>query len=294
MTGPAAQGRPANLRAIGLMLAATVAFTAMHAMIRHVAQGLHPFEVAFFRNLFGLAFLAPWLFRYGLAPFRTSNLRLHGLRSILNLVSMLCFFSALTLAPLADVTAITFTAPIFACALAAPLLRESVGKLRWAAVALGFAGTLVVLRPGIGEIGAGPLLAVTAALLWGAAILVIKRLTRSEPSVTITAYMMIFLAPMSLAAAIPFWTWPSMEQCGWMLALAAFGTAGHLFLNQALKEGETSVVTPVDFVRLVWAAVIGYLVFGELPDAMTWAGGAMICASAGMIAWREGRKRKAA
>lgn len=294
MTGPAAQGRPANLRAIGLMLAATVAFTAMHAMIRHVAQGLHPFEVAFFRNLFGLAFLAPWLFRYGLAPFRTSNLRLHGLRSILNLVSMLCFFSALTLAPLADVTAITFTAPIFACALAAPLLRESVGKLRWAAVALGFAGTLVVLRPGIGEIGAGPLLAVTAALLWGAAILVIKRLTRSEPSVTITAYMMIFLAPMSLAAAIPFWTWPSMEQCGWMLALAAFGTAGHLFLNQALKEGETSVVTPVDFVRLVWAAVIGYLVFGELPDAMTWAGGAMICASAGMIAWRERRKRKAA
>lgn len=294
MTGPAAQGRPANLRAIGLMLAATVAFTAMHAMIRHVAQGLHPFEVAFFRNLFGLAFLAPWLFRYGLAPFRTSNLRLHGLRSILNLVSMLCFFSALTLAPLADVTAITFTAPIFACALAAPLLRESVGKLRWAAVALGFAGTLVVLRPGIGEIGAGPLLAVTAALLWGAAILVIKRLTRSEPSVTITAYMMIFLAPMSLAAAIPFWTWPSMEQCAWMLALAAFGTAGHLFLNQALKEGETSVVTPVDFVRLVWAAVIGYLVFGELPDAMTWIGGAMICASAGMIAWREGRKRKAA
>ena len=294
MTGPAAQGRPANLRAIGLMLAATVAFTAMHAMIRHVAQGLHPFEVAFFRNLFGLAFLAPWLFRYGLAPFRTSNLRLHGLRSILNLVSMLCFFSALTLAPLADVTAITFTAPIFACALAAPLLRESVGKLRWAAVALGFAGTLVVLRPGIGEIGAGPLLAVTAALLWGAAILVIKRMTRSAPSVTITAYMMIFLAPMSLAAAIPFWTWPSMEQCGWMLALAAFGTAGHLFLNQALKEGETSVVTPVDFVRLVWAAVIGYLVFGELPDAMTWAGGAMICASAGMIAWRERRKRKAA
>ena len=207
---------------------------------------------------------------------------------------MLCFFSALTLAPLADVTAITFTAPIFACALAAPLLRESVGKLRWAAVALGFAGTLVVLRPGIGEIGAGPLLAVTAALLWGAAILVIKRLTRSEPSVTITAYMMIFLAPTSLAAAIPFWTWPSLEQCGWMLALAAFGTAGHLLLNQALKEGETSVVTPVDFVRLVWAAVIGYLVFGELPDAMTWAGGAMICASAGMIAWREGRKRKAA
>ena len=91
------------------MLLATIAFTSMHASIRHVAEGLHPFEGAVFRNLFGLVFLAPYFLRYGLASLRTSNLRLHSLRAILNLVSMLCFFYALTVAPFADVTALTFT-----------------------------------------------------------------------------------------------------------------------------------------------------------------------------------------
>lgn len=291
MSNPSTTGEAGNLRAIGLMLVATVAFTSMHATIRHVASDLHPFEVAFFRNLFGLVFLAPYFFRYGLASLRTTNLKLHSLRSILNLVSMLCFFYALTVAPFADVTALTFTAPIFACMLAVPILGEKVGPIRWAAIALGFLGAIVVLRPGLGEIGLGPILAISAALIWGFAMLVIKTLTRSESSITITAYMMIFLAPMSLVAAIPFWTWPNTEQYALMLLLASLGTTGHLFLNQALKEGDTSVVAPVDFVRLIWAAVIGYLIFGEFPDALTWIGGAMICASAGLIAYRAGRRR---
>ncbi len=293
MSAPTPAGDSRNLHAIGLMLAATVMFTAMHAMIRHVTEHLHPFEVAFFRNLFGLVFLAPYLFRRGMAPLRTSRLRLHGLRSILNLSSMLCFFYALSVTPLADVTAITFSAPIFACALAVPLLHERVDRLRWAAIALGFTGALVLLRPGGAEIGLGPMLAVGAALLWGLSILVIKTLTRTEPSLTITAYMMIFLTPMSLVAAIPVWSWPMLEDYAWMLALAIFGTVGHLFLNQSLKEGETSVVTPVDFVRLIWATIIGYLIFGEIPDTKTWIGGAMICASAVLISYREGRRRRA-
>ena len=272
------------------MLLATIAFTSMHASIRHVAEGLHPFEVAFFRNLFGLVFLAPYFLRYGLASLRTSNLRLHSLRAILNLVSMLCFFYALTVAPFADVTALTFTAPIFACVLAVSILGEKVGPFRWAAIGLGFLGTIVVLQPGLGEIGLGPILAMSAAQIWGAAMLVIKTLTRTESSITITAYMMIYLAPMSLVAAIPFWTWPTTEQYAMMLVLAILGTTGHLFLNQALKEGDTSVVAPVDFVRLIWAAVIGYLVFGEFPDALTWIGGGMICASAALIAYRERRR----
>ena len=276
---------------MAMMLMATVAFTAMHAMIRYAAQGLHPFEVAFFRNLLGLVFLAPVLFRYGVAPLRTRKLKVHALRGILNLASMLCFFYAVTIAPFADVTALTFTAPIFASALAIVFFGERVGPVRWAAIVIGFFGAVVILRPGFGEIGLGPMLTVAAALLWALAMLVIKALTRTESSLTITAYMMIVLAPMSFLAALPFWTWPAPEQYLTLFILAALGTCGHLCLNQALKEGDTSLVSPVDYVRLVWAALIGYLAFGEVPDAMTWIGGLMICAGAGFVAWHEGRRK---
>ena len=289
MTG-AADARAGKLRAMAMMLMATIAFTSMHAMIRHTAQGLHPFEVAFFRNLFGLVFLAPLLFRYGVAPLRTRKLKTHALRGILNLVSMLCFFYAITIAPFADVTALTFTAPIFASALAIVILGERVRPARWVGIGFGFLGALVILRPGFAEIGLGPLLTVAAALLWAFAMLVIKSLTRTESSITITAYMMIILAPMSFLAALPFWTWPAPGQYVSLFILAALGTTGHLFLNQALKEGDTSLVSPVDFIRLVWAALIGYFAFGETPDAMTWIGGIMICASAVFVAYYEGRR----
>jgi drug/metabolite transporter (DMT)-like permease len=102
--------------------------------------------------------------------------------------------------------------------------------------------------------------------------------------------MMIILAPMSFLAALPFWTWPVPGQYASLFILAALGTTGHLFLNQALKEGDTSLVSPVDFIRLVWAALIGYFAFGESPDAMTWIGGIMICASAVFVAYCEGRR----
>ena len=291
MTAPPTAGG-GTLRAMAMMLLATIAFTAMHAMIRHTAQGLHPFEVAFFRNLFGLVFLAPILFRYGIAPLRTRKLKVHALRGILNLISMLCFFYAVTIAPFADVTALTFTAPIFASALAFFVFREQVGIVRWGAIAIGFLGALVILRPGFGEIGLGPILTVFSALLWAVAMLVIKTLTRTESSITITAYMMIILAPMSFIAALPVWTWPDPGQYLNLFVLAALGTTGHLCLNQALKEGDTSLVSPVDYVRLVWAALIGYFAFGEMPDAMTWIGAAMICGSAGFVAWHEGRRTR--
>ena len=289
-----ADGEGNTLRAMAMMLVATVAFTSMHAMIRHTAEGLHPFEVAFFRNLFGLVFLAPVLFRYGIAPLRTRKLKVHALRGVLNLASMLCFFYAITIAPFADVTALTFTAPIFASALAIVFLGERVGAVRWAAIVIGFFGAIVILRPGFGEIGLGPMLTVAAALLWALAMLVIKTLTRTESSLTITAYMMIVLAPMSFFAALPFWTWPAPGQYLELFILAALGTCGHLCLNQALKEGDTSLVSPVDYVRLVWAALIGYLAFGEVPDAMTWIGGSMICAGACFVAWHEGRRKPGA
>jgi drug/metabolite transporter (DMT)-like permease len=275
------------------MLGSTIAFSGMHAMIRYGSAEMHPFEIAFFRNLFGLVLLAPLLFRYGIAPLRTSRLDLHLLRGLFNISSMLCVFYALSIAPLTDVAALTFASPIFATALAAFVLGEVVGIRRWSAILIGFLGTLVVLRPGFEGVSLGPLLALIAALIWGIALLVIKVLVRTESSLTITAYMMILLAPMSLIPAVFFWTWPTAEQYLWLLFIAALGTGGHLFLNQALKEAETNVVMPIDFVRLIWVSIIGYFAFSEVPDLFTWIGGAIIFSSALYIAYREsGRRRR--
>jgi drug/metabolite transporter (DMT)-like permease len=274
------------------MLGATVVFSGMHATIRHASAGMHPFEIAFFRNMFGLLLLAPLLFRYGIAPLRTAHLKLHLLRGLFNITSMLCFFYALSIAPLTDVAAMTFASPIFATVLAVFVFGELIGIRRWSAILFGFAGTMVVLRPGFEGVALGPLLALFASLIWGIALLVIKVLARTESSLTITAWMMILLTPLSLIPAVFFWTWPTGEQYLWLLFTAALGTSGHLFLNQALKETDTNVVMPVDFVRLIWVAIIGYLAFGEIPDLFTWIGGAMIFASALYIAYREGVRRR--
>ena len=276
------------------MLGATVLFSCMHATIRHASAEMHPFEIAFFRNLFGLALLAPLLFRYGIAPLRTSQLKLHLLRGLFNITSMLCFFYALSIAPLTDVAAMTFASPIFATALAVFVFGELVGIRRWTAIVFGFAGTIVVLRPGFEGVALGPLLALIAALIWGVALLVIKVLARTESTLTITAWMMILLTPLSLIPSVFFWQWPTAEQYLWLVITAALGTSGHLFLNQALKVADTNVVMPVDFVRLIWVSIIGFYAFGEVPDLFPWIGGAMIFASALYIAYREGVRRRAA
>lgn len=282
----------ARLRGIAYMLASTVMFSCMHGTIRHMSAELHPFEIAFFRNLFGLAMLAPLLFRYGIAPLRTAKLKLHVLRGFFNITSMLCFFYALSIAPLTDVAAMTFASPIFATALAVFVFGEKVGIRRWTAIVIGFAGTLVVLRPGFEGVALGPLLALFASLIWGVALLMIKVLVRTESSLTITAYMMILLTPFSLIPAVFFWQWPTGEQYSWLAFTAVLGTSGHLFLNQALKVAETSVVMPVDFVRLIWVAIIGFFAFGEVPDLFTWIGGAIIFSSALYIAYRENVRRR--
>ena len=222
------------------MLGATVVFSGMHATIRHASADMHPFEIAFFRNMFGLLLLAPLLFRYGIAPLRTARLKLHLLRGLFNITSMLCFFYALSIAPLTDVAAMTFASPIFATVLAVFVFGELIGIRRWSAILFGFAGTMVVLRPGFEGVALGPLLALFASLIWGIALLVIKVLARTESSLTITAWMMILLTPLSLIPAAFFWTWPTGEQYLWLLFTAALGTSGHLFLKQRnLKNPDT-------------------------------------------------------
>jgi drug/metabolite transporter (DMT)-like permease len=257
----------ANLRGIILMLISTVAFAAMHAAVRHLSGELHPFEIAFFRNAFGLLVLAPWFLRYGLAPLRTRRLPLH--------------------------TSLSFTVPIFATLLAMVVLGEVVRLRRWVAMFCGFAGALVILRPGLAEIDLGSLLVLLSAAVWASALTVIKVLSRTDSSITITCYMVILMAPISLVPALWVWQWPTGEQLLWLVAIGVVGTLGQLIMTQALKEAETSVVMPFDFFKMIWASLLGFLFFAEVPTLFIWIGAGIIFASTSYIAYREHKVTRA-
>ena len=280
-----------NFRGILWMLLCGLSMSAMHASIRHVSAGLHPFEIAFFRIIFGLIPLLPWFLKMGWAPLKTKRLGLMVTRGVLNIFCMLAFFMSLSITPLAEVTALVFTAPIFATALAIFFFGERVGLLRWSAIAFGFLGAMVVIRPGFETVSLGSALALFAAVVWGVCLVIIKSLGKTESSLTITTYMSLVMAPLSLLPALWVWQWPTAEQFGWLVWIGIVGGIGQMAMAEALRVGETQVIMPMDFARLIWVSAIAYLAFSEIPGVYTWLGGAMIFAATAFITWRE-RKLK--
>jgi drug/metabolite transporter (DMT)-like permease len=275
------------VRGVGLMFIATFFFAAMHGSIRYVSATIHPFEIALFRNLFALVVVLPWFYRYGISTLRTQHIGLHVLRALFNIVAMLSFFYALSITPLAEVTALNFSAPIFATVLAALVLGEVVRARRWTAIAVGFLGTMIVLRPGFASIGLGQILALGSALIWSCALLVIKTLGRTDSSATIISYMGLLMVPLSLVPALFVWQWPDLEAWGWLIAIGVLGGIAQFCMTEALRQADTAVVMPIDFFKLIWVTLIAYLAFAERPDLYTWIGGAVIFSSTLYIAYRE-------
>ncbi|MBT4043920.1 MAG: DMT family transporter [Rhodospirillaceae bacterium] len=285
---------PPHIRAIVLILFATLCFTSMHTVIRYATTTgqIHPFEVAFFRNLFGLLAVLPFALRNGGATFRTRRIKLHALRGIMQVFAMLMFFYALSITPLAKISAVSFTAPLFATLGAIIFLGEKVRMRRIVALILGFTGAMIIVRPGFIELDFGAVLVMTSSSIWACAILIIKSLGRTESSLTITTYQNIFLIPFTLVAAMFFWTWPSWQLLGMFAVMGIFGSLAHVAMAESLKLADATAILPFDFVRLIWASAIGFMVFGEIPEIWTWVGGTVIFASTTYIAFREARLRR--
>ncbi len=281
-----------NITGMIWMLAATIIFSIMHVLIRYVSADIPPFEIIFLRNLFGIIILTPTIIKYGIAPLQTTKYKLLGGRAIVNAIAMMCYFSALAISPLADVTALGFSAPIFATILAVIFFKEIIHLRRWVAIAIGFLGTMVILRPGIIETDIGMMLVLFSAVAWAITLHIIKILSKTESSLTITIYMVVMMTPITLIPAIYVWVWPSMTQILWLMLIALLGTVAQFAMTQGMKLGDISVVMPIDFFRLIWVAILAWLIFAEIPDLFTWIGGAMIFASATYIAIRESNKRK--
>ena len=278
---------PGQMRGMLLLLCATILFSSMHALIRHVGEAQHPFEMAFFRNLFGIIVLAPFFMRYGFGILRTKRLGLHAIRGGVHVGSMLLFFTAVTVAPLATVAAMSFTAPLFVTLGAVLLLGEKIRARRIGALLIGFAGVMIVLRPGAGDLELGALMALGSSVIWACALLMIKVLARTESSLTLTAYMALFLTPLSAIPAAFVWQWTSWEELGWLALMGSVGTAGHLCLAQAFREADATTVLPLDFLRLIWASLLGFFLFGQVPELFVWIGGAVIFSSTIYLTYRE-------
>lgn len=275
------------MRGIQLMCLSTVGFSVMHALVRFVSQELPPIQVAFFRNLFGLLVLLPLLVRSRFAMLRTNRIGLHALRGVVNILAMFLFFTALSLTPLATVTALSFTAPIFMAVLSVVFLGERFRFYRWLAIAVGFIGMLIILRPGVIPLDKGALLVTGSAALWAIAMLQIKILSRTDSSVTIVAYMGIFLCIFSIGPALWVWEPVTWRLLLWMALIGVAGSIAQVSLSQAFKETDPTALMPFDFLKLIWTALIGAVFFAEIPDIYTWIGGAVVFAAGLLIAYRE-------
>jgi drug/metabolite transporter (DMT)-like permease len=275
------------MRGIVLMCLSTIAFSIMHGLVRFVSEVLPPFQIAFFRNIFGLAFLIPLLMRSRFAILRTKQIGLHALRGVINMAAMLMFFTALAISPIAKVTALGFTAPIFMAILAVLVLGERFRIYRWSAIFLGFMGMLIILRPGLVAIDTGALLVIGSAALWAVAMIIIKIQSRTESSLTIVAYMGIFLGIFSIGPAVWVWQPFGLQTLGFMVLIGLFGSIAQMAISESLKETDSTAIMPFDFLKLIWTAIIGVWFFAEVPDIYTWVGATVIFLSGLFIAFRE-------
>ena len=277
------------MRGIVLMCISTIAFSIMHGLVRYVSADMHPFQVAFFRNVFGLVFLLPLIVRSNFVIFQSKKIGLHAVRGVINVIAMLMFFTALSISPLAKVTALSFTAPIFMAVLSFFILAERFRLHRWLAIVTGFVGMLIILRPGIVVIDTGALLVISSASLWAVTMILIKILSRTESSVSIAGWMGIFLGLFSIGPALWVWQSPTLVDIGWLLLIGLFGSMAQVSLAQSLKETDPTAIMPFDFLKLIWTALIGIWFFAEVPDIYTWIGAAVIFSSGLYIAHRERR-----
>ncbi len=278
------------------MIGSAIAFPIMNAVVKYLGLHYPAAEVVFARNLGHLVFIAV-LFgpRFGRRLFVTRALKLQVLNGTLLLTSTVFFFTAVSQMPLAEATAITFMAPILVAVLAGPLLGETVGTARWLAVAGGFAGMLVIVRPGVGALGFGAALCFGSALCYALYQIVTRRIAAHDPAAVTTAYSGLVATVISVFAVPFFWRTPeSLTHLALFASLGVFGGIGHYCVARAFTYGQVSVVAPFHYVQLVGATALGFLWFNDLPDLFAWCGSALIVAAGIGLVLHENRAVRSA
>lgn len=247
-------------------------------IVRVLIRDLHPFVIGFFRALFGFMAVLPWMLRHP-TIWRSRYRLLHAVRAALKLLSLVAFFVAISAAPLADVTAIMFTAPIFVTIGAWLFLGERVQKARVVAVVAGFVGVLVVAQPGQGGFSTALLFALAGAAFTAIIQLMLKAMSRHDGTDTLVAWNLLLTVPIAAIPAAIFWTTPSLPMLALLAVQGAIGAANMSGVTKAFSLAEASFVAPIDFLRLPFVAILSFAFFGEVAGISTWAGAAIIFAA---------------
>ena len=278
---------------MALMAFSACVVALLHSIARSLTADYHSMEIAFFRTTVPLFFLVPMLVRQGRRTgtnwWHTARPGMQLLRGVTGAIGMMTWFFSLSLIPVGDATAITFSVVIFASIGAVLFLGERIGRRRVAAIVVGLLGTLIIVRPDVNAINMGAMVALVSSIFWAATLLVVKVLARTDSSPTIVFYASVYFTVFVTPFAVYFWKWPTPEDLALLILIGILALLGQLALTGAMRSGEATAVMPIDFTRLLWAAGVGYIWFGEFPDLWTWVGGAVVFGSTLYITYRESR-----
>lgn len=294
---PAAPAAPRQNIAAGVMfrMAAMVCMAGLYAIVKFASsRGVPVFEVVFFRNAFAFLPLGVYIARTtGPSVLWTTRPLGHLARAAVGLTGMAGSFIAVAHMPLTEATALSFSAPLFMTALSALILHEKVGRHRWAAVGVGFVGVLIMIRPDPAHMATiGAIFALIGALGSAGAMIAIRQISQTEPGPRIVFYFTLAGAVVGLAS-LPFgWIMPDALTLALLVGAGVIGGVGQLLLTQAIRLAPVGAVAPFDYTQLVWASLIAYLAWGELPRPATLVGAAVVAASGIYIVYRETRSAR--
>jgi drug/metabolite transporter (DMT)-like permease len=261
--------------------------------VRYLSQDYNPSMIIFWRLLFGLVFMLPWLIKHGTKSLKTSNKKLYIIRAAIGVAGMLIWFQALTMLPLPQATALSFTSPIFSTILAIIILKEIPGIRRWTAIIIGFLGVIVIIRPGIEEFNNAALLVLLATSLWSLASILVKKLSHTESPYLVTFYMCFFMLPFSIILAMINWQdIVTSQHLLWFAFLGATSNLAHISMVKAFSKSDLTLIMPFDFMRLVFIGIMAYFFFGDITNIYDILGSAIIITSSIYIAYRETKLKK--
>ncbi|MGS4982548.1 Threonine/homoserine efflux transporter RhtA [Pseudosulfitobacter pseudonitzschiae] len=274
------------------MLVTGLCFVAVTALVKWMGPGMPPSQAAFLRYMLGMVFLIPMLKDVREANLTPRQWKLFTLRGLLHSVGVSLWFFAMTRIPIAELTAINYLAPVFVSIGAAIFLGERLAARRIFAVVVALVGTAIILRPGFREVANGHIAMLAAAAVFSGSYLLAKILS-DEAKPTVVVFMMTVFVSLGLAplAAI-VWVTPTWEQIGILALVAVFAQAGHYTMTLAFAAAPVTVTQPITFLQLVWATLLGMLVFGEPVDIYVVLGGVLILASVTFITWREAQLKR--
>jgi len=281
-----------NLRGILWVGLSGVLFSVLNVFTLIPAQHLNPFVMAFLRYSFGSLFLLPIVMHLGLRrSMYTTRLSLHVSRGAVHACGIVLWFVGLPLTTLASITALGFTGPIFVTIGAALFLGEDVRLRRWIAVLIGFAGAMIIIRPGAADIGVGAICVLISTPIFSASNLISKALARTDSANTIVIWQNLTIVLFAAPVGIYFWETPAWSDVGWFLASGLCGTLGHLSQQRGYQLADITLLQPIGFLSLLWNALLGFFLFAQQPDIWTFVGAAVIFSSAMYISHREAVRR---